>query len=482
VNGKQLLKTKSKFLCITGAAGSGKTFLARDAINLNPSWGVLCATTGAAARVLSTNVVTDVKTVHSTLGFYDVESLRNSRDAGTLHKNLQKIKKQVKRLVIDECSMLDAEAFEIIVAACEQVGLGIVLIGDFFQLPAVTPRPRPYGWTQWLFQTPSWKKFEVIRLDTQYRQSDENFLKGLNLLRAGKGEEAISHLKKAGVTFVPGGAANPLTLDFEGTTIVGTNNLRDQINSAAYAALGTDEFTHTTSRTGYWTERDWREWGDIPDSTELKLGTRVMVLRNLYGDVVIDPLKQVDTDAQDIQTVLWNPDGSIGTVSKEKIGNGLLQANGDTGVVEFIGSHDGGAVLEFIDVRRDDGSLIRVEPLKADNGKYHFEIDDDGKRKKIVDEEPTAWVTYLPVTKAWAVTVHKSQGLTLEHPTRIVLENFFNHPAMVYVAASRVKHPKHLSIVGGDLPVNGSPWLRWLCKCDPAVASIEATEAFAEAA
>jgi len=432
-----------------------------------------------------------VKTIHSTLGFFDVESLRNSRDKGTLRKNLKRLRKKFKRIIIDESSMLHSEVFEILVTACDEVGMGIVLTGDFLQLLAVQPDPKPKGYIPWLFQTPAWKKFKdhVIRLDTQYRHTNENFLKALNLLRAGKGEEAIPFLKKAGVRFVPGGDNYPLDLNFKGTTLVGTNNMCDKINAACYAKIHSDEHTYTTWRKGVWTKKDWQEWGDIPGSVSLKIGTRAMVLRNLYGQMVLDPNKTVDTDALDIQPVLFNPDGSLGFVKKEKkngegqisepgsdeadenkgeiISHALLQANGDTGVIESIGGDEFG--LTFVEVRRDDGALIRVEMFTADNGKYHTEIGDKGQRIRITDEQPTAWVTYLPLKRAWAVTTHKAQGLTISHPTRIVLEDFFRRPAMIYVACSRVKNPTDLTIVGADFPVNGKPWLHWLCKTDPAV-------------
>ena len=85
---------------------------------------------------------------------------------------------------------------------------------------------------------------------------------------------------------------------------------------------------------------EWKD--DVDDRVRLKIGARrVMVLRNLYGEMVIDPNKKVDTDAIATQTVLWNEDGSVGITGDEdsKIEvepNALLQANGDMGAVENI--------------------------------------------------------------------------------------------------------------------------------------------------
>jgi hypothetical protein len=85
----------------------------------------------------------------------------------------------------------------------------------------------------------------------------------------------IPHLERAGVTFMPLG-----TLDkgFTGTAIVATKNQRDHINNVRFAALKRKPNIYMTTRFG--TQRP--EWAEIPDSISLKVGARVMVLRNLY--------------------------------------------------------------------------------------------------------------------------------------------------------------------------------------------------------
>lgn len=458
---KELLKVSCPFLLITGPAGSGKTFLVREAMNLNPNWGVLSATTGVAALVLGTNVIGgDVKTVHSTLGFFDAESLEKSQKAGTLAKNLKRLRKKFKRIVIDESSMLDSRVLEILVPACEEAGIGLVLTGDFLQLPAVPPKtPQTKAWEPWLFKTEAFKKFEVIRLDTQYRQTNADFVKALNCLRVGNGDAATPHLKAAGVAFV-----DKTTHGFQGTTITGKKETMNALNEHEYVKLPGEEHVFTTTRTGFPSKEDLREWEDIPDEVSLKPGTRVMVLRNLYGEKIVDLTKKVDTDAADYQTVLFNPDGSVGVVSKDKdkrLGHALLQSNGDTGVVTDIAPMS-------VTILRDDGSTITVDSFTADNGKYHTEIGDKGERVRITDVEPTAWITYLPLRKAWAVNAHKVQGLTIAHPTRVLVRDMFG-PAMIYVAVSRVKNPKDLTLVGAEEVVNGETQIHWKTKVGAAV-------------
>src|ERR1700730_9497170 len=207
---KALLKSKSQFILITGAAGSGKTYIVRECINMKPKFGLLTATTGIAARILATNINADVKTINSTLGFYDYDSLKRSRDRGTLRKNIERLKKKYKYIIVDECSMLRADVFQLLVEEFSKWGMRLIIVGDFLQLPAVMPKPRPAGLADHLFQTPAFQKFEVIKLETQYRQTNPDFIHGLNMLRAGDGANAVPLLKKAGVNFILGGYGNPI--------------------------------------------------------------------------------------------------------------------------------------------------------------------------------------------------------------------------------------------------------------------------------
>jgi ATP-dependent DNA helicase PIF1 len=350
-----------------------------------------------------------------------------------MQKNLARIRKQVRRIVIDECSMLDPKVFEMLVRECQKADLGIVLVGDFFQLP-------PVNANGWLFSSPSWSKFKdnVINLNTQYRQTDTTFLEGLNLLRVGSGSECLPHLEQSGVTFQTAGSNS-----FAGVTLTGTNKWKDKINAAEYAQLAGSEFVYMTERSGYGPS----EWNKIPNESRLKVGARVMVLRNLYGyKFGSDEAKKVDTDTLDKQSVMWEADGSVGITKYAKGAEYvLLQSNGDTGVVESIDAV-GGQILS-VDVRRDDGSLIRVLPLESDNGKWHTEIGQDGRRHRICDKEASGWIKYLPLATAWAITIHKAQGLTLSCPTRVICEDYCKSPAMMYVACSRVKNPKHLTLL-----------------------------------
>jgi ATP-dependent exoDNAse (exonuclease V) alpha subunit len=394
---------------ITGPAGSGKTHLVRETVKDNPSWGLVCATTGVAARVLGD----DVPTLNAAVGFFDLASLKRASDDGTLLRNVKRLKKDYDRIVIDEASMLDAETLTLLTDACFKAGLGVILVGDWMQLPPIANVNQK---SNWAFQSSRWSLFNenIIRLTTQYRQKNKTFLKGLNALRVGDGATALPLLKKAGVKMssIPSGPEAP----FNGLSIVATNGTKQAIDSKNYDLIDADEDIYPAIPWG----NQSPEWKDVPGYVAVKDGMRCMVLSNRYRNGV------------------------------------LYYANGETGVVT---GHDSNGVW----VRRDDGSEIFVEPVVVDDAHRRIHVGDC--RSVEVTKKASGGIKYLPLTKSWALTVHKSQGLTLLSPTRVKLwaDQFWRSPAMVYVACSRVKTPGLLDIAGGDFVLGENTVLEDKC-------------------
>ncbi|HZR66598.1 MAG TPA: AAA family ATPase [Terriglobales bacterium] len=385
-----------KHAFVTGAAGCGKTYQVRERLRANPKWGLLTATTGIAAR----NLGDGVPTVHSALGFFDLPSLRKLSESRCLLDNMQSIADRYERLVIDECSMLLRESLDIIFEAAEQAQLSLVLVGDFLQLPPVIQGDMPKPW--WAFQANCWPTFaqNTIWLTKNHRQDNSAFLAGLNFLREGKGGPAKQVFKACGVHFT-----SQIDYKFPGTTIVATNKVREEFNKRLYNAIYEPELTFRTMRWG----KQRKEWYDIPDSVSLKTGTRVMITKNAYGD------------------------------------QGLYYANGDCGQVVDLGERSvtvyrerDGVMLDVVRADVDDSEIIGYETRQK-----------DGKRAAI-RTQATGGVTYLPLTPAWAITVHKSQGLTLDSVQVNLPEGFYGSPAMVYTACSRCRTPEQLVLVGGD--------------------------------
>lgn len=408
---------------VTGLAGSGKTYRIRKILESDSSWGLVTATTGVAARILGPKV----PTINSALGFFDQESLERVYTDGTLRKNIRTLRTKYDRLIIDEASMLSSEMFDRILLACEAEDMGLVLVGDFLQLPPITKDFKP---PSWLFNSKHWARFinfgkNVVRLQTQHRHTNPDFVKGLNLLRAGKGEQALPHLQKAGVTF-PQVPTVGSTDDFDGVVVVATNTAKDIVDNKRYEAIEAEEVTYNTERWG----QQRKEWSEIADCVSLKVGCRVMILRNLYQE-------------KDGKTT-------------------LTQANGETGIVLSLNP-------AYVTVQRDDGSVVDVAMQKTDNAIRRTILNHDHSRLTETIQAATGGVDYLPLCRAFAMTTHKCQGLTITTKTQIPVwrDLFWKTRAMVYVAASRVKNPEDLSIVGADmLWADDKPLLEDRCKMD----------------
>lgn len=403
----------------SGAAGTGKTYHWKERIRLDPSEGVLCATTGIAGVNLGT------VTINSLLKYYDTESLLNAYVSGRLVRRLANLATAYRNLVCDEVSMMPAEQLDTLYRAVQEAnrrkkvvkvnpdGLGIVLVGDFAQLPPIKAR--------WLFEADCWDEFEAgtQKLTKNWRQGDGVFLDAINALRAGEGERGASLLGSTTAEF-----SQSLDLHFPGTTIMAKNDEVDRFNWQALQRVRGEKFSVNSKR---WSAgRPPSEWKNIPERVELKIGAYVMILAN-------------DTTE-------------------------FRFANGDCGLI--VGR---------------DASSIQVRLARNDDvvdvGMIERRVHDDDKPAELsayptwgtpwFDERAGKYcvgaVSYLPLRLAWASTVHKSQGLTLDRVQLDLRNHFFGTPAMSYVAVSRCRTPEGLRVVGGER------LLASRCKIDPKV-------------
>ena len=254
---------------ITGAAGTGKTFSIKKKIEEDPSYGLLCATTGIAAVNLGAT------TLNSLLKFFDTDSLRDRFNRGGLTSTIHSIGKKVRNLIIDEVSMMDARQLDYIYMACEACNefqdmqgrpIGIVLTGDFAQLPPIK--------ANWVFMAECWEHFErnTTTLEKVWRQDNLKFLEAINHARSGRGKECAAILKDLGVKFV-----SQAEKSFDGTTIMSKNDQVDNFNYSALLDLPGEFFG---LRAAYWGHEDssWKK--NIPEVLKLKMGAYVMILNN----------------------------------------------------------------------------------------------------------------------------------------------------------------------------------------------------------
>ena len=242
-----------------------------------------------------------------------------------LVENLKVLRKKYAHLVIDEMSMLHPSIFSQLFQACLAADLGLVLVGDFLQLPAVPDDDQKKFWQKagWLFESDHWKKFQVLKLTTQFRQSGQ-FLDAMQCLRTGNGKDAYPLLKECGAHFLP--LASPLPKGYAGLIIVATNARRRAINSAKFNALKGKAQKYLTTHDKGVTEDDKKN-AAIPEYVTLKKGARVRILRNLY--------------AEDKKTLLQR-NGELGTVTKmtkasvSVLRDGYAAGDGATVSVEYF--------------------------------------------------------------------------------------------------------------------------------------------------
>lgn len=404
---------KQQFCVITGKAGSGKTTLLTLEDEEDISYIEKGSTTGIAA------INCGGRTVNSLLKYFNTPSLQKAFDFGKLHNRLRMIRGRKRVLGIDEMSMLSAEQLDIIVNAIFDINededkprdLGLHLIGDFLQLPPIK--------AEFCFKAACWKElFEpnIVKLEKIWRQGDQTFVDAINAIRAGKGKSATELLKKAGVKF-----ERNLIPKFEGTTLIPNNKDVDAFNNKRLGEIDSPIIRYAPVRRGM-QAKEWDktvkrdgsvEWG-IPFEQRFKVDAYVMLLRN---------------DSQEWKYV-----------------------NGDCGIIK---SYDKATNTFKIEVKRTN-EIVDIRTVKQYN--YQDEQPDEKMFNSMFypyeDSVTGMWIIgsieYLPLRLAYASTLHKSQGLSLDLVQVDTRPDFFGYPAMCYVGISRAKTPEGLIIIGNE--------------------------------
>lgn len=374
-----------EFIC--GSAGTGKTYLLRERIRQNPRHAILCATTGIAAVNLST------VTINSVLKYFDLDSLGDAYVRGRLVQRMRQLAKFYSNIAIDEISMLDGQALDILDMAASEAGIGLILTGDFCQLPPIKGT--------WAFEANCWPSFaaNVTRLTKNKRQSDERYIAALNAVRIGDKENALSLFKS--MPEITWAVKNDF--QFDGTTIMAKNKEVDNYNQVVYNRIQQNEILLDNQRWGY----ESNDWQHIPNQLSVKLGAYVMILSNK-------------------------------TPSFEYV-------NGDCGHIVDFEEHTRNPIIQLVRT----GQPVVIERARRDN--VVAEKPSDGKEYSFSNERNgyiIGGVTYNPLRLAYASTVHKSQGLSLDRVQLDIRGHFFSAPNMMYVALSRCREPNGLRIVG----------------------------------
>jgi hypothetical protein len=376
---------------VTGGAGTGKsTFIRELRARFPEKQSIVLAPTGVAA--LNAGGQTIHSFCHLPLRPVMPDDIRKAKEPDVIEA--------LQLLIIDEISMVRADVLDGVDAflrvnrksALPFGGVQMVLVGDLFQLPPVVT-PRDADLITQRYTSPHFfaahclkgQKFFPVELEIVYRQKDASFAALLACIRDGAGTlDAIRRLNESCV-----GRA----LTGQHLILVPTRKAAAEENDARLAALPGEPATNDAVCTGTFAAAP-DDRLPAPKTLVLKPGTQVMFVRN-------------DSERR------W--------------------VNGTIGVVESL-------TRDRVSVRLDDGDLHDVERIEWEDIQYAL----DEEKKKIVEEVAGTYVQF-PLMPAWAVTIHKAQGLTLASVLVDLARGAFAE-GQVYVALSRCQTMEGLSL------------------------------------
>ena len=395
-----IMEGSDKSVFITGKAGTGKSTLLHYFRKKTRKNIVVLAPTGVAALNVKG------QTIHSFFNFKPDITLDKVKDIVPRNKDIYK---KLDAIVIDEISMVRADLLDCVDTFLRRHGkrknrpfggIQMIFIGDLYQLPPiVTVKEReffddyyasPYffdsmvfkGFTSPLLETTGFGiEMEFIELEKVYRQQDDLFLEVLNAIRNNTAD--WSHLEKLNTRYNPDFCIDGK--DFY-IYLATTNQLVDAINNERLTKLRGKTYTFKGQCDGDFNLKD------MPTAKEiaLKIGAQVMLLNN-------------DPEGRWIN-------GTIGRVS----------------AIETLDSD-----YDAVWVECPDGRMFDVVPYTWELFEFSF----DKSTKRILSNVVGRFVQY-PIKLAWAITIHKSQGMTFDNMIIDIGRGTFSH-GQLYVALSR---------------------------------------------
>lgn len=402
----RFVNNTGKNIFLTGKAGTGKTTFLKYIIKNTYKNTVIAAPTGIAA--INAGGVTLHSLFQLPFGafipnknaqqFFSENAKINTPNS--LFKNLQlnktkrKLLQELELLIIDEVSMLRADLLDAIDTVLKSIrkknnvafgGVQVLFIGDLLQLPPVV-KDDEWNILKNYYNSPFFFDAQVlqnnkplyIELDKIYRQTDDTFINLLNNLRNNTvNENDVQTLNKF---YKP----NFKPVDEENYIQLTTHNYKaDSLNKQELQKLKSPAFFYKAIITG-----DFNEYAyPIEEILELKIGAQIMFIKN-------DPTGQ--------QRFFNGKIGKVHALSSDKIS-----------------------------VIFNDKKIITVDAYEWENIKYTLnEITNE------IEEKITGTFKQYPIKLAWAITIHKSQGLTFDKAIIDIGDAFA--PGQVYVALSRL--------------------------------------------
>lgn len=383
----QVIETfkNGKNIFVSGSAGCGKSFLLNYLKQNFSAFGFdVTASTGVAALNIGG------LTIHSWAGIGLANLPKEQILENLMSVRASKARNRIKRvraLAIDEVSMISSEVLEILDYVFRQIrqndmamgGVQMLFFGDFLQLPPINRFGEKINFC---FNSNVWKELNLNNfiLEKSFRQTDEKFVKILNNLRFNSlDEDDIESLESRLDAKDETSIIRP--------TILTTHNAKvEQVNQKKLQEIVKNEVSFEAKFQGKEDKIEFLKRNSIAqEMLKLKVGAQVMMIKNTY--------------------------------QKEGIINGSL------GIVRDFSPKKSYPIVEFA-----GGKILTINPEE-----WLYERYDETKKAVVID----ACMNQIPLILAWAITIHKSQGLTLD---KILcdLSDVFS-PGQAYVALSRAR-------------------------------------------
>jgi len=391
---KKLLEDKN--ILLTGGGGVGKSYLTTELISdlrKDAKQVVVLGSTGVSAVNINGH------TVHSFFCFGISANLEEMKKHDKYTKNrvkeLNKILNACDLLIIDEISMVSADLMEMILYRIRSGGYEgrLLFVGDFFQLPPVRARVQRddslFGNREFAFESDAWDFFKpyVVELTRTKRTQDEEFFHILNRIRRGELDNEVGH-------YLEGLREHLHVRDENPTVLYGRNKEADMVNLQRLEELESEpvmlkakEKVHLKSLHVKRIE-SWKKNLPVPSELTLKVGANILFCTNRWGSYY----------------------------------------NGERGVVIRLDE-------EEVIVEKHNGMEVKVK-------RAEYTLSESITLNKKIEEKPLITLEQFPLKLAYAITIHKSQGMSIDSLV-CNIDNIFEK-SQFYVAISRAKDPKKL--------------------------------------
>ncbi|WP_413190979.1 AAA family ATPase [Psychrobacter sp. AT9] len=457
-----ILKTGQNVF-LTGSAGSGKTYTLNQYIDYLRARRVPVAVT-ASTGIAATHM--NGTTIHSWSGIGIKDEL-SDRDLSNLARKqfLADRLKDTAVLVIDEISMLHAKQINLVSQVLKHVrkndkafgGIQVVVAGDFFQLPPIGSKGESNR-EKFAFMSEAWldAKFHICYLSEQHRQVSDAANGGLDL------DDILNQIRRQEVTFEAIAALEATydqSVDIKRTRLY-THNLNvNKINDKELAALDGEMMRFEATATGdSKLVETLKKTVRTQDELILKVGAKVMFIKNnaelgvsngTMGELIGFAAVKIDESKDSSEALI--EDNSSDETNEDN-------ANEDDAVENTAKGKKSAAKKDKEKPKTKKPTTQKMPVVRLNSGR---EVIAEPEEWMIEDETGDVLASYeqVPLCLAWAITIHKSQGMTLD-AAEIDLSRTFEL-GQGYVALSRLKSLSGLQLLGmNDMSLQLDPLAR----------------------